>query len=348
MKKLLSLFLALAMLFSMTACTEEPDSSEETTEPEVSTTDTAPTDPATKTIYLPTLQTSISQALHSTTEITYDEVGRLIGYRITRTYPSMDTTSDISLAYEYADHGIRQIILSTAGESVPLVADYQGEQLMGYFGEVDGQHSGWRFAYNSDGRIATVYLAENEYEKEVLSLDYYDSGALRERVVHDQAYQITTKYNQNGKITEQSAYDPVASTFLYRNFYEYDAQGNQVRQETYSMGSTEPNSIIQMKYDADGRCIEINASGNGQSAQATGEWDAATRTMSFSLDVGGMEAVMLHAYDDAGHVIRNCTQSGDMVVQENTVDYVAMELPADYEEPDLQDPVYLLFALGIT
>ncbi len=310
---------------------------------------TAPA-PAKKTVYFCTAQASLTQALHTTTETAYDEAGRLIGCRISRNYPDMDTVSDISLSYEYSDQGtIKQIILSSVGESIPMAARYEEGLLVGYYGEYDGKTSGWRFAYNEDGRITTVYLIENEYEKEVISLSYDVSGALRERVIHDSVYQMVTKYNEAGKSIEQYVYAPETGTFLYRNVYEYDAQGNQVRQESYTRGSSEPDSVTQMKYDAQGRCVWIEASGNGQSAQATGIWDAATATMSFTLEIEDIgTASVQQTYDDIGHVISNTTMTGDTVIQQNTYTYTALELPIDYEMPDLQDPIYLLFAFGIT
>ncbi len=351
MKKAILFLLLLAMLLSMAACGENQSDPGETTNPQTNapSESVSPSEPTAKTFYFCTQQTSISQALRSTTETTYDENGRLTGYSMTRSYPSMNTSSDISLSYEYSDSGaISQIIMTTGGQSVPLVASYEGEKLVGYYGEHDGERGGWRFSYNDDGRIETIYLAEDETEKAILSLGYYESGALQERIIQDQPYQITTKYNEAGKVIEQIAFDPASNTTLYRYLYEYDAQGNQVRQETYTMGSTEPASIMQMEYDAEGHCIKIEASGNGQSLQATGVWDAATKTMSFDMTGSPLGAIMESTYDDAGHVIGSKTMTADgTVVQQNTSTYIAMELPVDYEMPNVQDPVYLLFVLGI-
>lgn len=151
--------------------------------------------------------------------------------------------------------------------------------------------------YDTEGNL---YSNESSYAVEEMSYDLYGN-------VTEKAY-----YNQNGEPAFQR------NVHLYR--WEYDAQGNELREIRRSIYSEDDSIVVELEYDAQGRRVAnryYNRSGervmfNGTVHESRREYDDAGNCIRWSYyDTEGN----LYS-DDSSYAIRECAydSSGNVIM----------------------------------
>ncbi len=350
MKKILSMVLALAIVFTLAACAGESEENASSSTPanQASSSDPAGQEPATKIISLCTSRRTESPASTLLQQYSFDASGRLTGMEYSQEYTTVDYSKAYFLRYEYNDDDtIAQILFGDDDESITLIASYENGQLVSYLGEADGDTCGWRFAYNEAGQLCSILLVEKENQKEVIALEYHASGVLAKRTTFDASMTRTDCFNTSGLLIETTVYPIDGSAFLSRNRMEYNENGQIIRQETYLSGSETPLQTMEYAYDEAGRQNRIKVSSADLVYDLSGTWDAENKTVTFAYQDGETDISITALYDDENRCICTTTYNGGQVTSSTATEYISLEVPAEYEPLNTADPQYLLFALGI-
>lgn len=296
--------------------------------------------------YLCTSQEYVVNEHHqSTTTWDYDEQGRLTGYRSRAEYDDSGIKGfDYSLHFSYGDSGkIGEVMLKSGIESGTWQATYMGDLLSEYNGVNNGEESTIRFSYDANDKMTSVEIIYDGVAEQVTQLRYYDNGVLKERRDCD-GFTTIKRYDENGRLSEEIGQFEDGSC-AYRNVYGYNEQGMMTYQAEYSGDAIAPYMTTYREYDAAGRLTAISGKSDAQSFYASGEWDDSNQKAAFHYMNGADEIRIVLEYDEAGNIIRSTHYANEELQAQTTYTYIVLQLPLDYEKPDLSNPQYLISIL---
>lgn len=297
-----------------------------------------------KTFYLCTSQVDVTAGSdRKTTTWDYDEKGRLIGYSRSSFDSDMNGYSmDYSYIYD-VDGRIQKTLFESTEGTFAFFANYNDNLLMDYTGEIDGERGTFRFGYDGDGNMISIEAVGSDgYANRFITMSYYRNGKLREVQENILSFVRIIKYNENGKQTEMSL-QYGNGDYVWRYVTDYDEQGKMTYQATYFENDAEPYSITRLEYDKDGKMVAVGGESDGNSYYVPVEWDESKQRATYTMALGADTQTLVQEYDEFGNCIRSLTYINDELQSQRTFTYTAVQLPPDYEQPDINDPQYMVW-----
>lgn len=305
-----------------------------------------------ETVYLRTslVQTNWNSAYTSTTTYnwSYDDTGRLTGYGYGYEYPdSEDSNMYTGYLYTYDDNGRIIAITIADGDAnvAELTAVYDEDgYLTEYQGSYDGEMTSVRFGYDKNGNFASRILEDSDGEiSQKIEYVYDENGTMRDRTIYIMSYVINAKFDNNGKVCEQSM--QLDGEYQYRYFLDYNEHGHLCNQIIYSEDNAEPSSTLEVEYtyDSEGRITKIYLEEDGRSASGTFQGSDTYRTLTLSgrsSSYGDVTIVL--EYDDAGNLVKQAQYVNGTLQSEAVYTYISLELPLSYEQPNTNNPIYVI------
>lgn len=303
-------------------------------------------------VYLRTslVQTNWYSSITSTTTYnwSYDDKGQLTGYSYGNEYSDDEAFNAYTgYSYTYDENGRIIVITMEDGDAnlAELTAVYDKDgYLTEYQGTYDGEAASVRFGYDENGNFASRILEDADGEiSQKVEYVYDENGILRERSLYMIGHTVTSKYNDDGKICEQSM--QLNGESRYRYFLDYNEHGHLCNQIMYNGDNVEPSNTLEVEYtyDSEGRITHIYLEEDGRSASGIFQGSDTYRTLSLegkASNYGDMTIVL--EYDDAGNLVKQTQYVNGMLQYETLYTYIPLKLPLNYEQPNTNNPVYLI------
>lgn len=288
---------------------------------------------------------TVTESNGSTTKTTwdYDDAGRLIGYSVKTTHLNTgNTVVDyfMSYTYEYNDDGeIFGVVISDGKDQYRVEAVYSNNRLVEYVGKEGEENGRISFEYDAEGNVVAKNMDYDGDRYTLVELSYYQNGGVKERRRFDDPYLSIYKYDENGRLIENSIIRD--NECVMRSITEYNVDGQLSYQATYEWSAAVPSTETTYEYDAEGRISVVKGQSEGKEFYSKGDWAPSGDSVSF-LNWAGF--LVKQRFDEAGNctsIAQYDTNSFEEVYEQKST-YIMLYLPFDYEKPDLNDPRYLV------
>lgn len=228
---------------------------------------------------------TVSGRLESSS-MSYDAFGR--------TLTQTDAVGNVT-TYAYDDVGMSFTVASPEGVSLTTYHNAFGEKVR----VADAVGREWRYEYDLDGHLLVAEDAEGNY-----SYNEYDVRGLLSLESDGSGRAVRYEYDAAGRVLARIV-DPSGSDMEFPGAgygslnlvtrYAYDGQGRQVSVTDPAGGRT------TMRYDREGRLLEMVQDADGLALRTTYTWDARGLQLSVTEGAGTVDAqTTVYAYDGLG------------------------------------------------
>jgi len=296
----------------------------------------------TKTVYL---RTSVSG--YGSTEnmrLLYDNQGQLISLQTNSLFQSsLGAELGKKVSYEYEDGRLVRAVLED-GNKLILNYRYRGDILQSV--ETDPKSTtATQLAAICDeqGRIIKLQLSIRNVPTELYKYTYHQDGYLLMTESDSEYNRFVETYDSRGNVICYEVY--TADVCTYVRTWEYDEAGRLTKQYTMA-GETEQTLSIAYETDSNGYITQIRLT---QTADKTvsvclrGSMENAEIKLELQESTSANVPEDLHMvlqYDDHGNLTAAYVIQNNQTVYHYSYKYTELTVPADYQEPNLKDPVW--------
>ncbi len=325
-----------------------------------------------KTVYL--VSKSVTESSYgqiNTSRREYDDDGRLISIRYITEYDEdyeYGTDSLRELSYEYDKDGnleSAKLEIARDGED-PDIIKVEYSYKKGVLDDIEVDHYNDDMEYDidftNDGKIKQITILRDDEEYMVYSYRYHDNGQLKTAEVEYLSWDQTNKstYDELGRQIEYSySYN---GELIYKSETEYmddttipskTVTINYEDGEEYARSTTRIETVIKNKKITelsitvenveDGEKAKVTLSGDVEWDGLEGTWEPKIKGDLEEMGYNDEALEMEFEMDKDGNVGRYEIIMDGETVQSTETEYIAIKVPRNYEHPNANDPIYVVW-----
>ena len=244
--------------------------------------------------------------------------------------------------YEYDEYGRRLTMtrINPHDESKSLMWGYEYDE-MGKIVRTYDKCDEVRYEYDGEGRPIRQIRSNGD----TVTLEYDENGNII-RVENADGTVLTREYDAHGNLLRED-YSLSDGTVLYTRVYEYNEQGDCIKNEKYEPdGRLRETSLYQYEYDEQGRVVKrFGGTPNGLRLLEEYEYDACGNQIKcVSYFVTGEVYIYRKTYDEQGNFIRSTTENLTGVLYDTSYVYDNYGNIVRYLHTNVKEGTYDLYS----